>query len=90
MGGEPFFSMRSLPDQHMGDTEGQDPLDWYDFTGNEIAYEIIYVPKWTAFLKRAKDAGCRVLFGEDMLVNQAFGQFRRFTGMEYPLEALKL
>ncbi len=74
----------------MGDTEGQDPLEWYDFTGNEIAYEIIYVPQWTAFLKRAKDAGCRVLFGEDMLVNQAFGQFRRFTGMEYPLDALKL
>jgi len=73
----------------LGDTEGQDPLDWYDFTGDEIAYEIIYVPKWTTFLKRAKDAGCRVLFGEDMLVNQAFGQFRRFTGREYPLEALK-
>jgi 3-dehydroquinate dehydratase/shikimate dehydrogenase len=74
----------------MGETEGQDPLDWYDFTGREIAYEIIYVPKWTAFLKRAKQAGCRVLFGEDMLVNQAFGQFRRFTGAEYPLDALKL
>ena len=74
----------------LGDTEGQDPLDWYDFTGREIAYEIIYVPKWTAFLKRAKAAGCRLLFGEDMLVHQAFGQFRRFTGMEYPLEALKL
>ncbi len=72
----------------LGETEGQDPLDWYDFTGDEIAYEIIYVPRWTTFLKRAKAAGCRVLFGEDMLVHQAFGQFRRFTGMEYPIELL--
>jgi 3-dehydroquinate dehydratase/shikimate dehydrogenase len=74
----------------LGDTEGQDPLEWYEFTGREIAYEIIYVPKWTKFLTRAKKAGCKLLFGEDMLVNQAFGQFERFTGQPYPKEVLKL
>jgi 3-dehydroquinate dehydratase/shikimate dehydrogenase len=74
----------------MGEAAGQDPLAWYDFTGREIAYDIIYVPRWTPFLTRAKDAGCRILFGEDMLVNQAFGQFRRFTGKEYPKDVLDL
>jgi 3-dehydroquinate dehydratase/shikimate dehydrogenase len=74
----------------MGDTAGQDPLAWYEFTGQEIAYDVIYAPKWTAFLTRAQKAGCRLLFGEDMLVNQAFGQFRRFTGQEYPREVLSL
>lgn len=74
----------------LGDTEGQDPLAWYEFTGREIAYDIIYVPRWTTFLKRAKKAGCRTVFGEDMLVNQAFGQFERFTGLPYPKAALKL
>jgi len=74
----------------MGDTAGQDPLEWYDFAGREIAYDIIYAPRWTTFLTRAKAAGCKVLFGEDMLVNQAYGQFRAFTGQEYPKEALKL
>jgi 3-dehydroquinate dehydratase/shikimate dehydrogenase len=74
----------------MGDAEGHDPLDWYDFTGREIAYDIIYAPRWTKFLKRAGKAGCRLLFGEDMLVNQAFGQFERFTGRPYPKEALKI
>lgn len=74
----------------MGETAGQDPLDWYDFSGREIAYDIIYAPRWTPFLTRAKAAGCQVLFGQDMLVHQAFGQFRRFTGREYPREALDL
>jgi 3-dehydroquinate dehydratase/shikimate dehydrogenase len=74
----------------MGETAGQDPLDWYDFTGREIAYDIIYSPRWTRFLDRAKKAGCRILFGEDMLVGQAMGQFRRFTGREYPKNLLKL
>jgi 3-dehydroquinate dehydratase/shikimate dehydrogenase len=74
----------------MGEAAGQDPLAWYDFTGREIAYDIIYVPRWTPFLTRAKEAGCRILFGEDMLVNQAFGQFRRFTGQEYPRDVLDL
>ncbi len=68
----------------MGDTEGQDPLEWYEFTGREIAYDIIYAPRWTTFLNRAKASGCKVLFGYDMLLNQAYGQFRRFTGQEYP------
>ena len=74
----------------MGETAGQDPLDWYEFTGRELAYDIIYAPRWTKFLTRAKEAGCRVLFGEDMLIGQAYGQFRRFTGRDFPPEALKL
>jgi len=74
----------------MGETEGQDPLDWYDFTGREIAYDIIYTPRWTTFLTRAKDAGCRVLFGQDMLLGQAGGQFKRFTGRDLPRDAVHL
>lgn len=74
----------------MGETEGQDPLEWYDFTGREVAYDIIYAPRWTTFLTRAKDAGCRVLFGQDMLLGQAVGQFKRFTGRDLPLAAVKL
>jgi len=70
--------------------DGQDPLPWYEFTGREIAYDIIYAPRWTPFLTRAKHAGCRLLFGQDMLVGQAFGQFQRFTGLPYPKSALSL
>jgi len=68
----------------MGDTAGQDPLGWYEFTGRELVYDIIYAPEWTAFLTRALEAGCRVFFGREMLFGQAMGQFRRFTGQDYP------
>jgi len=74
----------------MGPQQHLDPLSWYEFSGSELAYDIVYSPRWTPFLTRAKDAGCEVLFGEDMLVGQALGQFRRFTGQDYPLAALPL
>jgi 3-dehydroquinate dehydratase/shikimate dehydrogenase len=73
----------------MGDSK-EDPLEWYEFTGREVTYDIIYTPQWTPFLTRAKAAGCKVLFGHDMLMGQAVGQFRRFTGKELPLDKLDL
>ena len=71
----------------MGELEGQNPLDWYEFHGAEVAYDIIYVPERTAFLQAAEASGCRILLGKDMLLHQAIAQFYRFTGIRYP-EAL--
>ncbi len=68
----------------MGDLEGQNPLDWYEFHGGEVAYDIIYVPERTAFIQAAEASGCRILLGKDMLLHQAVAQFLRFTGMPYP------
>jgi 3-dehydroquinate dehydratase / shikimate dehydrogenase len=64
-----------------------DPLPGYRFSGREVAYDLVYVPGTTAFLKRALEAGCRVIRGRQMLLAQAFEQFRIFTGCEYPEEA---
>ena len=68
----------------MGTMEGQDPLPWYTFSGLEIVYDIIYAPARTAFLLRAEQAGCRLLFGRQMLEHQAWRQFRLFTGQAHP------
>ncbi len=68
----------------MGSMEGQDPLEWYTFDGSEIAYDIIYSPERTVFLSRAEQAGCRLLFGRQMLEHQAWRQFRLFTGRAHP------
>jgi 3-dehydroquinate dehydratase/shikimate dehydrogenase len=68
----------------MGTMEGQDPLPWYTFSGSEIVYDIIYAPARTAFLLRAGQAGCRLLFGRQMLEHQAWRQFRLFTGQAHP------
>ena len=64
-------------------TEGN-PLEGFSFTGREIAYDIIYKPKMTRFLKEAEAAGCELRFGQVMLLEQGKAQFERFTGSLYP------
>ena len=63
---------------------GGDPLPGYRFTGREIVYDLVYAPRETPFLARARAAGCMVIPGIRMLLAQARGQFRLFTGQEYP------
>ena len=63
-----------------------DPLGFYEFSGNEIVYDVIYAPPETKMLSRAVRAGCRTLNGSQMLLEQAYLQFELFTGRAYPLE----
>lgn len=63
---------------------GEDPVPSYSFSGKEIAYELIYNPKQTPFLKRAMEAGCKIIGGEQMLMEQGKLQFEAFTGYHYP------
>ncbi len=60
-----------------------DPINFYEFTGNEIVYDIIYVPEVTAIMRRAINAGCRVYNGYRMLEEQGYEQFKIFTGVDY-------
>ncbi len=62
------------------------PVDFH-FTGREIAYDIIYKPKMTKFLRDAEKAGCTLHFGEEMLMEQGKLQFEAFTGYHYPKDA---
>ncbi len=55
----------------MKGSETGDPLHFYQFAGDELAYDIIYTPAETLFLGRAKQAGCRTINGEAMFVRQA-------------------
>ena len=65
------------------DVDG-DPIPTFCFTGKEIAYELVYKPHITHFLKRAEGAGCNLHFGIDMLLRQGKLQFETFTGYHYP------
>ncbi|MBQ0070412.1 MAG: shikimate dehydrogenase [Spirochaetales bacterium] len=60
------------------------PLETFEFSGKEIAYDIIYKPRMTEFLKKAEKAGCSLRFGVDMLLEQGKLQFEAFTGYYYP------
>ena len=65
-----------------------DPAPGLRFTGREVVYELVYSPQVTPILRRAIDAGCRVVGGIRMLHAQAMAQFRLFAGAEYPREAI--
>jgi 3-dehydroquinate dehydratase/shikimate dehydrogenase len=65
-----------------------DPLPGYRFSGSEVVYDLVYQPLLTVFLKRAKQAGCRIVSGLDMLFSQGAAQFNYYTGVDYPPELL--
>ncbi|MDR3131421.1 MAG: type I 3-dehydroquinate dehydratase [Treponema sp.] len=65
-----------------------DPLEDYKFSGKETVMDIIYKPEMTRFLLRARQAGCRVLNGYDMLFRQAVYQYKIFTGKTFPARFL--
>ena len=68
----------------MAPHEDADPVPGLGFGGREIVYELVYAPEKTPLVRRALSAGCRVLYGRQMLVAQALRQFHLFTGAEYP------
>ena len=64
--------------------EDVNPAASFRFSGKEYAYDIVYEPKFTPFLNAAKEAGCTLKFGIDMLMEQGRLQFESFTGYHYP------
>jgi 3-dehydroquinate dehydratase/shikimate dehydrogenase len=64
--------------------EDGDPIPDFPFRKEQVVYELVYRPKYTNMLQRARKAGCTLLFGIDMLVRQGKLQFESFTGYHYP------
>ena len=56
--------------------------------GAHIAYDLVYNPARTRFIKEAGDAGCETLGGLPMLVAQAAAQFELWTGEQAPFEVM--
>ena len=44
--------------------------------------DAVYTPLWTPLLQAARAAGCRVMTGRDLCIDQAVDAFRLFTGHE--------
>jgi len=61
-----------------------DPIDFYTFSGRETVMDLIYRPEKTPCLRRAEEAGCRVLNGYDMILRQLRHHYEYFTGKEFP------
>lgn len=69
--------------------ESETPANASQLRGARLAYDLVYNPVETSFLREAGKAGCETLGGLSMLVAQAAEQFRLWTGAVAP-EAVML
>ena len=63
-----------------------DSLYFYQFTGAETVFDLVYVPAVTPIMARAFQAGCKTCNGAEMLKYQGYKQFKIFTGIDYGAE----
>jgi 3-dehydroquinate dehydratase / shikimate dehydrogenase len=54
-----------------------------------IVFDMVYNPHETLLLKRAKEQGCTIIHGSDMLLEQAACQFEIWTGESAPRAAMR-
>jgi 3-dehydroquinate dehydratase/shikimate dehydrogenase len=71
-----------------GALEGETPADASRLRGARLAYDLVYNPARTRFIKEAEAAGCETLGGLTMLVAQAAAQFELWTGTAAPVEVM--
>jgi len=72
-----------------GGHETETPATAAQLRGARLAYDLVYNPVETQFLREARDAGCELIGGLEMLVTQAAEQFRLWTGAVAPDEVMQ-
>lgn len=68
---------------------GPSPVPLGRIDKNTIAYDIVYMPMRTGFVREAQEAGARVIHGYEMLLGQAALAFEIWHGREAPRAAMK-
>jgi shikimate dehydrogenase len=60
-----------------------------DFHDEQLAYDLVYNPKETRFLREAADQGATAIGGLDMLIGQAAAAYRQWTGRAMPTDVVR-
>ncbi len=71
-----------------GQHEDETPARAGQLQGACCAYDLVYNPLETPFIREAREAGCEIIGGLEMLVAQAAEQFKLWTGEEAPLDVM--
>jgi 3-dehydroquinate dehydratase/shikimate dehydrogenase len=71
-----------------GEREDETPALAGQLLGARMAYDLVYNPGDTRFLREARAAGCETLSGLAMLIAQASEQFKLWTGQTAPLDVM--
>jgi 3-dehydroquinate dehydratase / shikimate dehydrogenase len=72
-----------------GEHVGQTPVTAEQLGGVRLAYDLVYNPIETRFLREARAAGCETLSGLEMLIAQAVEQFKLWTGQDPNAEIMR-
>jgi 3-dehydroquinate dehydratase/shikimate dehydrogenase len=71
-----------------GHLENETPARAARLRGARCAYDLVYNPPETPFISEAREAGCEIIGGLEMLVAQAAEQFKLWTGEDAPLDVM--
>ena len=71
-----------------GPAEGQSPVAAELIPAGCLAFDLVYNPEETPFLRAARSRGARGAGGLAMLVHQGAASFRLWTGLEAPVEVM--
>ena len=71
-----------------GDGAGQTPIKAASIPRDALAYDMVYTPAETPFLRSAQAAGARVLGGLWMLIYQGAAAFELWTGKRAPVDVM--
>jgi 3-dehydroquinate dehydratase / shikimate dehydrogenase len=72
-----------------GELETETPVTAEQLRGVRLAYDLVYNPLETQFMREARQAGCETVGGLEMLIAQAVEQFRLWTGKEPDVESMR-
>jgi 3-dehydroquinate dehydratase/shikimate dehydrogenase len=72
-----------------GEREDETPALADQLGGARMAYDLVYNPGDTRFLREARAAGCETTGGLAMLIAQAAEQFKLWTRRDAPLDVMK-
>lgn len=82
--GEFDLVINATPLGTRGGGENVTPVTADQLRGAHLAYDLVYNPSETRFMREARQAGCEAIGGLPMLVAQAVEQFKLWTCVEPP------
>jgi 3-dehydroquinate dehydratase / shikimate dehydrogenase len=87
--GEFAVVINTTPLGTSGAAVGETPATAGQLRGARFAYDLVYNPTETRFLREARESGCATIGGLPMLVAQAAEQFKLWTGEEAPVAVMR-
>lgn len=83
------FVINTTPLGTRGQLQSETPATVEQLRGVRLAYDLVYNPLETRFMREACEAGCETIGGLEMLIGQAVEQFKLWTGKQPDVEAMR-